>query len=249
MKYISSRINPLVKEAVSLHSRKGRIEHNKFIAEGLRTCETLVKSCTVITCFVTDAISLNDIPFIPAERIIEVTDDVMKKISTTESPSGIVCVFEMPPKKSLQNLEHSVILHGIADPGNMGTLIRTAAALGLQHIICIDTADVWNPKVVHASVGTIGNVTIHDTDWATVEKHKKEISLCALVVKDGKTPTELDFARTVLVIGNEAHGLPHDIITACDQQCTLPMPGNTESLNAAIAGSVALYCAYLSKKS
>jgi TrmH family RNA methyltransferase len=102
--------------------------------------------------------------------------------------------------------------------------------------------------VVHASVGTIGNVALYHTDWATVEKYKKKSSLCALVVKDGQAPTELDFSNTVLVIGNEARGLPDAIIAACDQQCTLPMPGKTESLNAAVAGSVALYCAYLCKK-
>ena len=99
--------------------------------------------------------------------------------------------------------------------------------------------------MVHASAGTIGNVIIIDTDWKTVIEQKKDHALCALVVKDGNSPQELDFAHTVLVIGNEARGLPQDIIASCDTRCTLPMPGNTESLNAAVAGSIALYCAYL----
>ncbi len=247
MKYITSRTNPIVKQITSLHARKGRTEHQMFIAEGLRTCETLVKTCALITCYVTDAMVKQVSSFITTAQIVGVTDDVMEKMSTAESPSGILCVFEIPTPKPLASLKSSVILHGIADPGNMGTLIRTVAALGLKQVICIDAADSWNPKVVHASVGTIGNVSIYHTDWATVEKCKKKSSLCALVVKHGKMPNELDFKQTVLVIGNEARGLPEDIIAACDQQCTLPMPGKTESLNAAVAGSVALYSAYLSK--
>jgi len=248
MKYISSRTNPLVKEVVSLHTRKGRTELKQFIAEGLRTCETLIKTCTLVTCYVTDAISVQDIPFIPNHKIIDVTDEVMQKMSTTESPSGILCVFEIPAQQPLTDLERSVIVHGISDPGNMGTLIRTAAALGLKKIICIDTVDTWNSKVIHASAGTLGNVSIIDTEWKIVMQHKKDKSLCALVVKDGTSPQELDVDKTVLVIGNEARGLPDDIIAACDQRCTLPMPGNTESLNAAVAGSIALYCGYLQKK-
>lgn len=247
MKYITSRTNPLVKQVTSLHTRKGRTEHNQFIAEGLRTCQTLIQHCTLVTCYVTDAISVQDIPFIPTNKIIDVTDEVMKKISTVESPSGILCVFEMPSQKPLVTLENSVVLHGIADPGNLGTLIRTAAALGLKQVICIETADAWNPKVVHASAGTIGTISIIATDWETVQQQKKEQLLCALVVKDGASPQNFDFARTVLVIGNEARGLPQEIIAACDTRCTLPMPGNTESLNAAVAGSIALYCAYMNQ--
>jgi RNA methyltransferase, TrmH family len=245
MKYISSRTNQLVKDVVSLHTRKGRTELKQFIAQGLRTCEMLVKDYMLVTCYVTDSISVQDIPFIPNHKIIDVTHEVMEKMSTAESPSGILCVFEIPQTPALTNLESSVILHGISDPGNMGTLIRTAAALGIKQVICIETADVWSPKVVQASVGTIGLVSIIETNWATVQQHKKDHMLCALVVKDGKSPKEIDFARTALVIGNEAHGLPEDIIAACDVHCTLPMPGNTESLNAAVAGSIALYCAYL----
>jgi TrmH family RNA methyltransferase len=245
MKYISSRTNPLVKQVVDLHSRKGRAEHKQFIAEGIRTCETLIKNYTLVTCYVTDAISTQELPFIPVNKIVDVTDEVMQKMSTAESPSGILCVFELPQNPTLTNLESSVILHGISDPGNMGTLIRTVAALGIKQVICIETADVWNPKVIQASAGTIGYVSIIATDWKTVQQHKNNLALCALVVKDGTSPKDLDFARSVLVIGNEARGLPDDIIASCDERCTLPMPGNTESLNAAVAGSIALYCAYL----
>lgn len=247
MKYITSRTNELVKEVVSLHKRKGRTEHKQFIAEGLRTCETLVKTCVLVTCYVTDAISVQDTPFIPTHKIIDVTQAVMEKISTMESPSGILCVFEMPKQQPINDLNKSVVLHGIADPGNMGTLIRTAAALGMKQILCIDTVDTWSPKVVHASAGTIGNVQIIHADWDSVVRHKKDANLCALVITAGKSPTEFDFNNTVFVIGNEAHGLPDTIIATCTTQCTLAMPGNTESLNAAIAGSIALYCAYLSE--
>lgn len=247
MKYITSRTNPLVKEVTALHSRKGRTEQQRYIAEGLRTCQTLSTTHALVNCYITDAISIDDIPFIAPEKIIEVTDDVMKKLSTAKTPSGILCVFEIPTQKQLTSLSSSVILYEIADPGNMGTLIRTAAALGLEQIILVGGVDVWNAKVVHASAGTLGNVQIMHADWHTIQAYKKDYNLCALVVKDGISPNEINFENTVFVIGSEAHGLSDDVISSCDSQCTLPMPGGTESLNAAVAGSVALYCAYVGK--
>ena len=116
MKYIRSRTNPLVKQVVGLHTRKGRIEHKQFIAEGLRTCATVVKHCTLVSCYVTDTISTQNIPFIPVNKIIDVTDEVMAKMSTTESPSGILCVFDYRKISRLLRLKVALCFMGYQIP-------------------------------------------------------------------------------------------------------------------------------------
>src|SRR5579885_2522756 len=125
----------------------------------------------------------------------------------------------------------------------MGTLIRTCAAMGKKSVVIIDGTDVWSPKVIQATAGTLAYVTIFQWSWNELLKHKKDIPLCALVVHDGKSPTKKIMESTLLVIGSEAHGIPDTWIKECEYKVTLSMPGNTESLNAAVAGSIAMYIA------
>ena len=110
-------------------------------------------------------------------------------------------------------------------------------------VVVIGGADPYHPKVVQASAGTLGKLTITTSSWEELVKKAEEqkVSLCALVVKDGSNFKEISFKNTLLVLGNEAEGLPAHYIAACDQRLTLAMPGGIESLNAAIAGSIALY--------
>jgi TrmH family RNA methyltransferase len=126
----------------------------------------------------------------------------------------------------------------------MGTLIRTAAALGKKTVIVAEGTDPWNIKVVQASAGTIGLVNIHSLSWRELLKKKGGRPLAALVVKDGIHPKKIDLSHALLVIGNEAHGLPTAWLRDCEYKITLPMPGNIESLNAAVAGSIAMYLAW-----
>jgi len=239
MKIISSRTNPTIKHICSLHTRKGRETHAQFIAEGQRIIQTLLASTYgLVQLYVTQDHFVN--LACPAEMITIVTPEVMAKISSAKTPSGYLAVFTIP-SKAQPKVEHAVVLAQVADPGNMGTLIRSAAAMGIQTVVIVQGADPWSPKVVQASAGTIGSVTVVSCSWQELITLKQDKKLCALVVKNGKSPQAVELKNTFLVIGNEARGIPDEWLNDCELRCTLPMPGNTESLNAAVAGSIALY--------
>jgi TrmH family RNA methyltransferase len=241
MKEITSLTNPLIKRVRSLHNSKGRKEHNLYVAEGLRTIKTIVaggQTPTYVFCLDECFDKLSKV--VSVKIITIVLPHVLEKISTTNSPQGIVAAFEIPKQPSAK-LTTGAVLAQISDPGNMGTLIRTTAAMGHETVVIVEGCDPWSPKVVQASTGAIAQIKLYNMSWTQLLAEKKDLQLCATVIKDGQKPSELNFSNSLIVIGNEAHGLPKTWIDDCEQKLTLPMPGNTESLNAAIAGSIALY--------
>lgn len=248
MKMITSVHNEEIKKVASLHHTKYRAEHQQFIAEGSRVISTLLAAnIPLIMLYLTQ-----DKPFPPfakkiqEQKIILVSESVMKKMSTATTPSGILAVFTIPSAPPVNTLSNGIVLTDIADPGNMGTLIRTAAALGRNSVVIVGGVDPWNPKVVQASAGTIGYVNIFCWDWKQLRTHSKKngLHLIALVVSGGKESANISYANSLLVVGSEAHGVPEPWLANCDEQMSIPMPGNIESLNAAVAGSIALYLAY-----
>jgi RNA methyltransferase, TrmH family len=245
MKTITSRVNETVKEVCDLHDSKGRKAQHQFIAEGTRACTTLIKSGMKVTqLFVTeDHIEL-------AQKLVDdffitlVDPTVMNKLSAATTPSGMLGTFAIPSPLAFADLSAGLVLAQINDPGNMGTLIRTAAAMNIKNIVLVEGADVWSPKVVQASAGAIAQVKIMTTNWESLIKWKKDLRICALVVKGGKAPQELDAKNMLLVVGNEANGIQKEWLRDADDFMTIPMPGKIESLNAAVAGSIALYLAF-----
>lgn len=245
IKRITSRTHEEVKKVTELHDKKGRTEHHKFIAEGLRTCSTLAKTGTKLVQMYTTEENLESVrEFVKNFFITIVEDHVMQKMSTATTPSGILAVFEIPKQTTFSELTSGLVMANITDPGNAGSLIRTCAALNIKNIVLIDGVDIWSPKVVQASAGCLNQVKIMDTSWETLLKWKKELKLYALVVKGGKAPSEMNFENSLLIVGNEAHGIPKDWLREVDGYVTIPMPGNVESLNAAVAGSLGLYLAF-----
>lgn len=245
IKTITSRTNETVKRVADLHSSKGRKEQKRFIAEGARTCQTLVENgMELVQMYAIKEEFATVKEFTKNFFITLVEDHVMQKMSTAKTPSGILGVFKIPAQPSFSGLESGLVLANVMDPGNVGSLIRTCAALKIKSVIAVDSADIWSPKVVQASAGTLAQVQIYTPSWPVLLKWKKDFKLCALVVKGGKAPSEFDFNKTLLVVGNEANGIPKDWLRDMDSYLTLPMPGNTESLNAAVAGSIALYLAF-----
>jgi RNA methyltransferase, TrmH family len=242
LKKITSATNPLIQEVVKLHSTKYRTQLQKFIAEGFRTVSTLTNNgMQPLTLFVTEELLDDALTLTSDEKIILVTSTIMDKISTTQSPSGILALCAIPPTPSFNQLGTGIVLAQLQDPGNVGTLIRTAAAMNKKTVVCIESVDPWNPKVVQASAGTIGMVTIFTTTWSTLLKEKGDLIVCALTVENGKKPDPSHLKNALIVIGNEAYGIPDEWVAQCEEKITLPMPGACESLNAAVAGSIALY--------
>jgi RNA methyltransferase, TrmH family len=246
MKQITSPLNPEIKHIIKLHQAKERKHYKQCIAEGFRTLSTLLEgNLKLLKLYVTEEHLQDALPLTTEDTITIVSEPVMKKISTATTPSGILGLFAIPPQPDLTHLKPGLVLAQISDPGNMGTLIRTAVACGTRTVVVIEGVDPWSAKVIQASAGTIGWVTLFEWDWNTLVQAKGTLRLCALVVERGEKPTNLDPLSSLLIVGNEAHGIPQDWLNDCDQLISLPMPGGTESLNAAIAGSIALYLTFV----
>lgn len=241
MKIIESVANEIIKQTVKLHTSQGRKEQNAFIAEGKRTCQTFIEHGYIpLELFVTKENTFFA-QQVPSETIVTmVSEIVMKKISTASTPSGILCVFEIPRKITSSDLSSGLVLANITDPGNMGTLIRSAAAFGFKTVIVVEGCDPFSPKSLQASVGSLPLVNLYQWGWKELMAHKNKVHLAALVVDGGATFENLPSKNVLFVVGNEAHGLPQEWINECASQITIPMASEVDSLNAAIAGTVAL---------
>jgi RNA methyltransferase, TrmH family len=238
---IQSLINPKIKHLVALQKSAYRKEHKQFIAQGAITYSTLLKAgCKLHSVYVTAQAHDQHHEILAPDTMFEVTPAIMEKISTTTTATGIVALFEIPESK--ENItQNSIVLHNIQDPGNLGTLIRTAAAMKIDTVVLMQGVDPYHPKVVQSTAGTIGCINIVQTNWPAFYKAYKTIPMCALVVEGGESPDQINLKQAMLCIGNEGQGLPPEIIAGCSMKMTIEMPGQTESLNAAVAGSIAMY--------
>lgn len=243
MDAVISHTSAIVKRVIGLQNAKNRQEEQLFLAEGWRICTTLIEAgSTCIYLFYTKeaAGQISTLTKIGNKLLVDAS--TMKKMSSTVSPSGILGVFKIPYQPENRPLTTpGLVLAQVQDPGNMGTLIRTAAAMNVRTVVVVEGCDPWNPKVIQASAGTIGMGHIISLSWQELIQRKGALPLSALVVENGKPMHEVNVHDSLLVIGNEARGIPEEWLKDCTELVTLPMPGGTESLNAAVAGSIALY--------
>jgi TrmH family RNA methyltransferase len=188
------------------------------------------------TIFVLDGDAVPDV----GGEVVVVTEQVLRKLAATEHPRGPVAVFR-PVARPLE-ADHCLVLWGLSDPGNVGTLIRTAAAFGLDVLATPGTADVWAPKVIRAAAGghfRVGMGTIDSID--DLAGHMT----VAAVPRGGAWPDEVRIPdHAALLIGNEAHGLAEEVAAAADVRVSIRMPGGAESFNAGVAGSILAYALF-----
>jgi TrmH family RNA methyltransferase len=259
---ITSNQNPKIKLIRTLQGRaKERREAGAFLAEGVRLVEEAVNSNWPFRFVLHDEI-LNERGSLLVEnlksRSIEcemVSTSVMKSVSETETPQGILAVlndFEISIPKSLNFI---LIPDQIRDPGNLGTLLRTAAAAGVQSVfIPPETTDAFAPKVVRAGMGAHFKLPIHSMDWDEIEEVVKlaGVTLSGEAVSkglhvyladmDGQSCWETNFRQPVaLIIGSEADGASESARNLANEKISIPMNGNIESLNAGVAGSVLMF--------
>ena len=247
MKKIISPDNALVKKALKLKDPRNRDMFDRCLVEGVRAVETFLNSPYKLNrIYITE----KHLPWAQThckeEAIVIVSDQLMQKISSTVSPSGVIGMFDIPEQRPLTELTSGLVLANLQDPGNVGTLIRTATALNTC-VVLIEGVNPYNQKVIQATAGTIAKANLFRCSWQKLVQHKKSICLSALVVKDGASIHAISTSprQRLLVVGSEAHGLPPEWLAQCDDSITLPMPGGTESLNAAVAGSIALYMTFM----
>ncbi len=175
----------------------------------------------------------------------------MEKISSLKAPQEIAALVKIPVWPMLNNAKlkqkFSIVLDGIQDPGNMGTIIRTADWFGIHHIICSeDTVDAYNPKVVQASMGSLSRINVHYTTLTAV---LPQIGLPVFgAMLNGENIYHTDFgAEGLIVFGNEGNGIRPEIEKLIGMAVTIPRAGKAESLNVGIA--TALFCSEISRKS
>lgn len=246
---ITSLDNKIIKDLVKLHETKYRRAKKSFLAEGLRCVETFLKAGSVLEhFFVTEEQTQTALHLgVLEEQITILSEPVMLKVSQASTPSGILAQFRLPTAPFVNTLSHGLVLAQIQDPGNMGTLIRTAIALQVNHIVILSgSTDPWSYKSIQASAGALAYAKIYEIDLERLIAHKKNNILLGLIVSGGKTPQEIlrtnSLKNTYVMVGSEAHGLTQEQVDLCDIRMTLPMPsGQIESLNAAVAGALALY--------
>lgn len=248
IKTITSLTNPTIKKVVTLHTAKGRTEHQEYIVEGLRALDAFAQAGLLpIELYCLEAMVGEAQKLFKKAVVTVVPAHVLEKISTTNSPAGIVAVFSIAQTPKAEKLTSGVVLANLQDPGNVGTLIRSAVAFGYKSVVIIGGCDPYSPKVVQATAGTLAHIQIFQWSWEQLVQHKKNLTLCALVVESSKPAQATPAATTLFVVGNEAHGLPDAWVADCATTLTIPLSDHAESLNAAVAGSIALYRGIIDK--
>ena len=254
---ITSSSNPTIKEIKSLYRKKERWEKHLFLVEGDKIVEECIDINYPITYIIYSDILfninggqnlLNKIKAYP--RLIHVPDKLYMEISDTENPQGILAVakFNINPIEHIKIKDNIflLLLDEVQDPGNMGTIIRTADAFGIDGIITtIGCVDVYNPKVVRSTMGSIFRVPIfHGKDGIEiVEKLKDEnIKIYSTSLEGSQCIQDTDFNEScMLIIGNESNGVSESLCFKADKLIKIPMIGEAESLNAAVASSIIMY--------
>lgn len=261
--HISSRDNPKIKQYIKLAaSKKYRNEMGMFVLEGARSCGDAFdmwqqEKLDITACFATpkalekygDYIKTEW--FLQHDRFFTIDEDIAVKMSDAQFPQGIfIAARKLDNTLSADRLKADgkyLILDNLQDPGNVGTLLRTADAVGIDAVImCNDCCELYNPKVLRSAVGSVFRVTtmIAD-DLETVAEllKSKGIKLFASVIdKDAVSVTEAGFrGGCAVVLGNEGSGMSGEDAALCDERITIKMHGNINSLNVATAGSIILW--------
>ncbi|MDM0495958.1 RNA methyltransferase [Clostridium perfringens] len=246
---IESKNNNLFKEIKKLKEKKHRIKSNKYLIEGLRFVEEAIKSKVSIDSIIfTESFKeKNPDLFLKINeniKLIQMNEALLKQLCSTENPQGIVGVINMQ-NKELKSGELVVLVDKVQDPGNMGTIIRTAHAAGAAGIVMTKgTVDIYNDKTLRSTMGSIFYVPIVEDDSLDfVKSLKKEgykLVVSSLQGKNNFFEENLQ-GKVMIAVGNEGNGVSDEVYDIADIKVKIPMPGEAESLNVAVATSIMIY--------
>jgi TrmH family RNA methyltransferase len=249
-KEISSTTNPLVKHLRALtSSKKARQESGTFIIEGWRGIKTLLEHESRQYALEQLVVSTDwkpEAPLPPTIETIRMPSHVFEKISDVRNAQGILGVVRHTPYpfEFFPDMGNYLLLDSLRDPGNLGTLIRSAVGAGFDGILLYgDCVEPFNPKVIRSTMGTFAFSNI----WNIGDGEIKELldhsyDLCVTSGAEGKSLYKTQFGeKNVLVIGSEAHGVSEALMQQATRKITIPLAKECESLNAAIAGSVCMF--------
>jgi TrmH family RNA methyltransferase len=230
----------------SLGQKKHRDEEGLFVAEGPKVVAELLEAAgaNILEIYaVKEWLNHSRLP--ATTRVVEeVTEDELGRLSQMKTPHQVIAVVKQFGEQSPANLEGrvSLVLDTIQDPGNMGTIIRIADWFGISQLICSpDCADVYNPKVVQATMGSLARVRTYYTDLLPWLQKQENIRKYATAL-EGKDVTKMNaLVEGLVIIGNESRGVSADLLALANEKITIPRKGKAESLNAAVAAGIILF--------
>ncbi|QBQ40336.1 RNA methyltransferase [Sphingobacterium psychroaquaticum] len=235
----------------SLQHKKFRKQHGLFIVEGIKSVQEFITSSYQVQTIYATAEALTKMGNLPQNlKCIDVSERDFSKITGLTSPQGVLALVQIPDNNQIDEAslkkQHCLVLDDVQDPGNLGTIIRTAEWFGISEIICsIGTVDAYNPKVVQATMGSLSRVRIYYTELIPFVESMEMPTFGALL--DGSSIYDTDFGEAGLIImGNEGNGISQALQAKIDSAVTIPRLGHAESLNVAVATTV--FCAELARR-
>ena len=254
MQQITSKENKLIKHIIKLKEKKYRKEYNEYIIEGAKIVQEAIQEKVKIKQIIISENAINTdliLNHLKEElqkiNYIKVPSNIFKLISEVEKPQGVLAIIEKEKQEENIDVNQDIILalDDLQDPGNLGTIIRTADSVGLKQIlISKGTTEAYNPKVIRSTMGAIFRVKIIECEnlKETLKKlQKNNFKIMVTDLNTDKSIYDIKLQKKVIIIGNEANGVSEEIKNIADTRAIIPMFGKTESLNASIATGVILY--------
>ena len=240
---ITSRKNPLLQQVKRLlTSRKAREEAGLFVADGTKLLAEAVRYFPGLDTVILSEGVEAEVP--ESVRLVRVPSDVMASISPMETPQGALFLCRLPEKKAFEPKPGSLLLDGIQDPGNLGTILRTADALDIPVALLEGCADPYSHKVVRASMGAVLRTQPVQTTWEQAQKDcvSAGIPIGVTALSDrAKDLREAPLQKMAVVIGSEGRGVRQEILDSADAELIIPKNAHCESLNAAEAATIVMW--------
>ena len=240
---ITSRKNPYLQQVKKLlSSRKEREKAGLFVSDGTKLLGEALRYCRELHAVILSEGVEAEIP--QGVRVIRVPRDVMASLSPMEAPQGALFVGRIPERTPFVPRPGMLFLDGIQDPGNVGTILRTADALNVPAVLLEGCADPWSHKVIRSSMGAVFRREVLQTTWeeAKAACTQAEIPIAVTALSDrAEDIRQADLSEMAVVIGSEGQGVRQEILTGADKELIIPMNPHCESLNAAVAAAIYMW--------
>ncbi len=236
--------NSELKQLRSLAQQKYRKEHNAYIVEGDKNAKEWIKYPNLVQkIFATENWYSTHLHLLDTikDKISITSDTEIEKASALKTPTQVIVLANMEPHQviEIQKQSWAILLSSVRDPGNMGTIIRIADWFGIKNIICsTDCVDVYNPKTVQASMGSLLRVTIQEADLVAVLKENPDTPCYATCLEGENINNIQNTTPGFIMMGNESQGISDELINMAQRKITIPRFGGAESLNVAVATGI-----------
>ena len=252
---ITSKDNPVIKLYQKLStSKKERLQYGLFVLEGLRIVEDALKEEARLShlIFTKQAYERYAEDLLQADlrdtKMLVISNELGNKIASTSTTQGVFAICSVPDNKAPVFKENGryIVLFGLQDPGNVGMIIRTADALGIDGVFMCGSCDLFSPKVIRSTMGSVFRESIYimsdEEELFSILRDSEVVTSAAVIDTDAEKITSCGFnGRQAVFIGNEGNGLPPAISERCDRRITIPMNGTINSLNAAMAAGILMW--------